>query len=183
MFRLTCRYIQSRIPAFVDGELSVETRRFIGRHLDQCQDCKTRYMQQRDAIRHIEREMPTFVRPEQTMLNDVWSRIENDLQTVTPSPEALAQPVAMRPKMRYGFAAAVFLLALMLPPVLLSSADGQTIVPSQPAPILTETPARTATSIGRPTSIAQVIQTEAVDRYETPALLGNTPVTTPAPTR
>ncbi|MGB1288479.1 MAG: anti-sigma factor family protein [Aggregatilineales bacterium] len=187
MLRLSCRYNQARMPAFVSGDLPVETRRFIARHMETCPACRAEYERQKAAARNFTREMPVFASPLESRLDTLWASIAQELKQ-TPAPEtALPQQSAtMPPKLRYGFAVMMFIVAIMvMPSALRYGVDAQPGVPSQPVPqLLIETPARTETALStlRPTAIAQMQQTESVEINTTPALLENTPAT-PEPIR
>lgn len=109
---LKCRYTRARIPALINQELPLNARRYVARHLDECPTCRAQYEHQKTLRQTLIAEVPRLGQPTAGTLENVWSRIAEDLKTpAAPAPSHL--PVLRT--VGYGFAAAMVGLALLLP--------------------------------------------------------------------
>lgn len=176
MLNLKCRYVQARIPAYAARELSLETRRFVGRHLDDCPHCQAEYRQQRNAIQHFEREMPRMGQPDALQLEKMWAGIQAGLQPPSVASTPTQAPAITQPDWRYGFVMVAFLLTLLLPMTLNDTANkgGMTL---EPVPPVVHVPAQATLSpiMTEPTAIAFAVETGTASGDPTPAIRENTP--------
>lgn len=83
---MNCRYVQSRLSAYLDFELSGEEQQLIRSHLEQCMECSAEFESLR-RTKQLLRQMPV-VKPQ--------SGPEQVLMRVRQAP-----PVAPRPAMRF----------------------------------------------------------------------------------
>jgi anti-sigma factor RsiW len=172
---LKCRYTRARIPAFINQELPVITRRYVVRHLDECPRCRKDYEQQRTLQQQLQRELPLLGQPEKTSLNRIRSKV---LAELMPQPAAPVR-VPQRPLYMYGMVVTALAVLLLLP----LSAAGSAVraaVPEHPSPrrgLDISTPS-VAAAVTKPTRIAAayVVQTEP-GNTDTPEILDNTPAT------
>ncbi|MEL7433413.1 MAG: hypothetical protein AAFN11_05655 [Chloroflexota bacterium] len=132
---LRYRYTKARMSAYVNGECTPETRRFIARQIDSDPCCYDEYMRVREIKAQLEAEMPRLGRPEDAQLSAIWANIQSEM--VQPAPEPVLQArIRLRPRYSLGYSVAMLLLAIiMLTPF---AYDGQKSAPSgiaqQPMP-------------------------------------------------
>ena len=165
MFNFACRYCQSHLNAYIEGELPLKARRRVARHLDECPTCYHVWLKHRDLSENLERFVPMAGQPGAPQLQRIWESIEATMQ-----PSSLSRPRHLR--MRYGFAMLMMALGLLLP-LTLGNRNVPFSVPSQPAPPTAATLAPHISRIGSPVKISLVI---TADRDHIPLIaLQNTP--------
>lgn len=166
---LKCRYTQARIPALINQELTVHTRRYLMRHMATCPHCRAEYEAQKQVREQLLRDMPQVGQPTTAALRRVWNAIEQD---VVPRPRVL-----WRWSWLYS-GAALLLVLVALPFVVVSSYQ------ATPAPLyaitrieeqITHTPTRVSAE-AVPTLVAQAFSTQPKGT-ELAEILHNTPAT------
>lgn len=80
MFRFKYRYCKVLMARYVSGDLPLAARRRVARYIDECEDCYREYMRHREFTQELERNLPTLGRPASAQLNQVWERLQDDLQ-------------------------------------------------------------------------------------------------------
>lgn len=124
-----CQYVQMRMHSYLKGELNLESRRRIGKHLDECQTCRSHYEQTRAHTRDLEWNMGAFGLPNASRLDLLWSQINLQMNRVDHEQVHLFSP------MRYGLAS----LALMFVLLLSMGLDQYRVsfsVPQHPSPVI-----------------------------------------------
>lgn len=168
---LQCHYTRARIPAFINQELPLQTRRYVGRHLDRCPACRAKYEQQKTVKQELVRALPRFGQPDNLALERIWNHIQAELK---PEPPPKRAPISFKSYSMGGLVAGL-LLILLLP---LAGSAGSMAVPNHPSPqtlALTETPTNRVADAA-PTRIAIMAQT-APSKTDAPNILDNTPAT------
>lgn len=114
------------------GELPPRARQRVDQHLNQCSSCAAFYVAQRQLVRDLEQTLPQIARTSTPQLNRIWADIQADMTR----PRIIA-----RPQTRYGVAALILMLALLLP-WSMDKQRGALALPLQPIPAvsLTGTP-------------------------------------------
>lgn len=171
-----CRYTRARIPALINHELAVNTRRYVARHLDECPHCRAEYEAQQALRQELLRQMPLLGQPGKPALNRIWTNIQAEL-TSQPHPPATAG--AVRPPIFMYSLGVVVLALLVVLPLMAAGVAGKAALPTHPAPVVllnVSTPTRAAVTLPVPTLIAYVVQT-APGQTDTPEILDNTPAT------
>ncbi len=184
------RYAKARLAAYINGELSPSTRRFVAEQIESSPDVYQAYLAHRGIKRELERELPVFGQPEPDTLDALWASIESRMQ----QPELLSESAGthQRPaglSLRYGLALMCCVLMFLLPLTLDTGAVQaasmiQTPQPLHPAPqnialvatpVLTEplpvTIADEAASVTDPLHTVNPVQSADI----TPAILTPTP--------
>jgi hypothetical protein len=168
------RYVKARMTAYLDGELSTQTRRFIARQIDENPLCYQEYIRSRQTKQALELDLPTFGRARQGQLDNIWANIQSELKVVD-------GVVISRPRLSYswayGFAALMMALILLAPFALDARHLGVSNIPKQPLPEIAATqtsPAQTASV--NPTSVAFAQDTEVQSTDDLSAELQNTPI-------
>lgn len=110
VFRFKYWYCKSRMVAFINGELPPQSHQRVARFIDECPDCYTEYVRQRELRRNLLDQLQRFGQTSHSHLDRIWAAIQSDL-----SP---AKPQARSSKdfhVRYGFVTLLLVLALTLP--------------------------------------------------------------------
>lgn len=168
---LRYRYAKNRMAAYINGELSVTTRRFVARMIDSDERCYQEYVSQRQKKQELERDLPRFGQADKQQLSTMWAAIQAEMNT--PSPATL------RPTKRpvtYRLALIVTVLLLVLPFVWSNASPATAVLPQQPSPELLST--QTAPSLLRLTAPTLVALVTLNDHQATDAArpdLQNTP--------
>lgn len=130
----SCQEYQPKIIAYLHEELAPPIRQKVAIHIDQCAACYAYYVRQRDLARELEMRMSLIGQAKPAQLRRVWSSIQDDME----------QPrIRGRFRLRYGVAAFIFMLALILPWKTQSRVEAR-YLPLQPVPVVedaTKTPA------------------------------------------
>jgi anti-sigma factor RsiW len=173
---LRYRYAKTKMTAYINGELPENTRRFVGRLINEDERIYNEYIRQRQTKQKLERELPTFGRPDAGQLSAVWANIQAEMS----KPEKPDTPPASRPRysLSYAVAAVMFALAVLIPFAFDASHASAAASPQKSVPETVEftTPDNKEPS-AQPTSIAvaAAIQTQAQVTDEVNADLQNTP--------
>ncbi len=83
---LKCRYTQARINVYLRRELPEAQRRYIARHLNDCEACRAHVSRQRDLSHELERVLPTFGAPPKPRLETMWQNIQSQIAHPKPKP-------------------------------------------------------------------------------------------------
>jgi len=129
---LICKLYQRQIDAYLDKRLSPRARRRLARHIDDCPGCYRAYAQRRDLRRDLQANVPLVGRHHNPDFDRMWGTIQAELP----------QPRYPQMSFRYGLAALMLLLALVVP-FTMGNRDLAHTPPDQPQPytdIATETP-------------------------------------------
>ena len=157
--RISCHECRNHLDAYLHNELSRGARCRVDQHLGECADCRTVYVAQRDLSADIAASFRQSARPDSAQLSRIWLAIQNDMNHPT--------PVGARLDMRYGLAAFVLALALLLP-WSLDTPPVARALPLPPQPALeaqTGTPARTSSAAQ---TVAMRVTDPAIPPAETP---------------
>jgi anti-sigma factor RsiW len=173
---LRYRYAKAKMAAYVNGELSPNTRRFVGRLINDDERIYNEYIRQRQTKQKLERELPTFGRPDEGQLSAVWANIQAEMSK-SDKPDT---PPASRPRysLSYAVAAVMFVLAVLIPIALDASHVSAAAVALKSVPETVEfTTPDTQEPGAQPTSIAvaAAVQTQAQVTDEVNTDLQNTP--------
>lgn len=155
MLRFKYRYCKARMTAFLNGQLSPESRRRIARYIDECQDCYDEYQRQRDLMREFEAQLPTFGKPNNDQLSRIWTGIQAEVFAPAEAPRKRRR-VHWVYQARCGFAALTVLFTLLVPFMIQDDNFTQAAV-TQPTPAqLEDTTHKTDTpdDATQPTAIA-----------------------------
>jgi anti-sigma factor RsiW len=172
---LRYRYAKTKMTAYINGELSANTRRFVGRLINEDERVYQEYIRQRQTKQKLERELPTFGRPDAGQLSAVWANIQAEMR----KPEKDTPP-ASRPRysLSYAVAAVMFALAVLIPFAFDASHASAAASPQESVPETVEftTPDNKEPS-AQPTSVAvaAAVQTQAQVTDEVNADIQNTP--------
>lgn len=128
---LRYRYTKARMTAYLNGQLSVQSRRQIARYIDTDSRCYREYMTHRRIHDELQRQLPVFGAPSPSGLDSIWHGIQDELD----QPQTRPRP-RRRYAMGYGMAVLLFVLAMTLPNWLREKFDASTAMPTQPAPLL-----------------------------------------------
>jgi len=106
LFSFRYRFVKSRLHAYLNGECSAMTRRYISYHIDHDVRCYQEYVYQRDFQRTLENEIPRIgVSSQMPDFDQLWSGISTQLNTNTaPIPQL---------KKRYSLGYTMTILALL----------------------------------------------------------------------
>lgn len=161
MMNYQCRYCKARMTAFIHGELELNVRRRVARHLDECANCDAEYQHRRELAQALQERVAHIGQPKTRQLQKIWGGVQRDLQPGERS--AHLSPA------RYGLAALVLVVALLLP-LTLGNHGVQFNIPTHPAPAT----AATRTPADQTVMTVALVVTDKVAR--TPNLaLHNTP--------
>lgn len=128
---LLCKLYQRQIDAYLDKRLSPRARRRLARHIDECPACYRAYVQRRELRRELQAGVPLLGRHHQPDFDRMWEAVRAEL----PQPRHQVS-------FRYGLAALMLLLALLVP-FTMGNRDLMHALPDQPEPnadFITETP-------------------------------------------
>jgi anti-sigma factor RsiW len=126
---MNCKNCQHHITAYLHGELSSRVRQRMARHLQTCPLCYSVYIQQRETQRELVYYVPLIGQEIRPRYDKMWASIQADL----------SRPQQPRYQMRYGLAALMLLLALLLPWTMGQRSTALAALPTQPSPELTAT--------------------------------------------
>ena len=136
MLKLKYRYCKARMAAYLNGEMSLASRRRMARYIDECPDCYAEYRRQLDVTRELESSVGGLGRPDRPQLRRIWSNVQTNIQYEATSHQP-AEHAPRRPA-RYGLVLLAFLVAVLLPWTL--GNRNVPSIPSQPAPAATSFP-------------------------------------------
>lgn len=157
-----CHYSQTRMIAYIHGELPPKARRRITAHLDRCPTCSAYYLREREAVRELAQRVSLLGQPTTSDLRGIWRAIDAGM-----SPKAHAVGQRLVPA-RYGLAMLMLALSLLLPATL-GNRNVPFTLPTQPAPAATTMPKGT-------TSAATVAMNVTGSSTQSPSIgLSNTP--------
>jgi anti-sigma factor RsiW len=170
---LRYRYAKTKMTAYINGELSANTHRFVGRLINEDERVYQEYIRQRQTKQKLERELPIFGRPDAGQLNAVWANIQAEMS----KPDT---PPASRPRysLSYAVAAVMFALAVLIPFAFDASHASAAASPQESVPETVEfTTPDTKEPNAQPTSVAvaAAVQTQAQVTDEVNADIQNTP--------
>lgn len=153
-----CRYSRANFDAFLDGTLAPRARRRIARHLDACPACYEAYSRRRDLRRDLQQTIPLVGRNHTPDFERMWNAVRVEIP----------RPQSRRTQYRYGFAALLLLLALLVP-FTMGNHELTRAVPVPPVPAIevsTETPA----SADAPELVATVAASSTAPNNAPPTL-------------
>jgi anti-sigma factor RsiW len=107
MSRISCFECQSRLDAYINRDLPLRKRQRVAHHLHQCEACYAAYTNLRGLTQELRADLSFMGQPGVAQLDQMWLAIQTDMSH--------ARPVRRRFKRRYGLAALILLLALILP--------------------------------------------------------------------
>lgn len=173
---LRYRYAKTKMVAYVNGELPPNTRRFVGRLINDDERVYQEYIRQRHTKLKLERELPTLGHPDAGQLKAVWANIQAELN----KPDKPDTPPVRRPRysLSYAVAAFMFVLAVLIPLAFDASHASASTVFQKSVPETVEfTTPDTDTPHPQPTSVAfaVAVQTQAQVTDGVNADLQNTP--------
>lgn len=113
MIKFKYRYCKVHMAQYLSGDLSDTTRRRIARYIDECEDCYNEYIRQRNLANQLERELPSFGRPTEQKLDNMWAAIQTELAAPTTKSSSM---LTYRPRKRqtWGYGVVMILVAMML---------------------------------------------------------------------
>lgn len=162
---LICRHTQKNLDAFIDNTLPQRARRRIARHIDLCPTCYQEFVRRRDLRRELQHSLPLVGRSHAPDFERLWGSIRAELPRSGPR----------YMQFRYGLAAFMLLLALLVPFTM--GHQELSAIPQQPSP---QTEASTQTPAG--TDKPLVVATAIASSTETSSLVeGTSPPTLPEP--
>jgi anti-sigma factor RsiW len=126
---MTCKNCQYHMTAYLDGELSPPARQRMTQHIQVCPVCYTVHSQQRDLQRDLAYDVPLIGQENRPRYDKMWASIQADM----------SRPKQPRYQMRYGLAALMLLVALLLPWTIGRQSKALAALPTQPSPELTAT--------------------------------------------
>lgn len=83
MIQFKYRYCKVHMAKYLSGELSDTTRRRIARYIDESRDCYEEYLRQRQVTDQLQRNLPTFGRPDSQRLANIWVTLQSELAPTT----------------------------------------------------------------------------------------------------
>ncbi len=126
---MNCKNCQYHLTAYLHGELSPRERQRMTQHIQACPMCYTVYIQQRDIQRDLAYYVPLIGQENRPRYDKMWASIQADM----------SRPKRQGYQMRYGLAALMLLLALLLPWTIGHRATALAALPTQPSPEQTAT--------------------------------------------
>jgi anti-sigma factor RsiW len=117
------------MTAYLHGELAPRTRQRVTQHIHECPMCYTRYIEERDDQRDLTYFVPLIGREDKPRYDKMWVSIQADL----------SRPKQPRYQIRYGLAALMLMVALLLPWTMGQRSTALAALPTQPSPELTAT--------------------------------------------
>lgn len=120
-----CRYCKARMQAFIHGELDLKARRRVAQHLDECPLCYKEHLQKRELADKLAARVPLLGKSKPPQLQKIWNAVQRDLQ---PRPKQHQVPSA-----RYGVAALILVVAMLLP-LTLGNSNIALSAPTHPIP-------------------------------------------------
>lgn len=174
---LKYRYVKARMTAYLDGELSIRSRRFVARQIDENPLCYREYILAKQSKQELERTLPTFGKADTPQLEKLWANIQAELNQAD---EVMPKQVMRRPSYSLSYSVAVLVLAIILltPFAIDVSRASISPIPEQPSPEDTVgvtsragTPAPDSTAIAL--AVDTTVQVQTTAQSEIP--LQNTP--------
>lgn len=142
---LKCLYTRSLLDGFVHRELSPGRRRYVGRHLDSCEDCYREYLRLSRISHELEARLAGLGAPSTNSVNRIWADVQQHLTQPVPSRNRRSMQISL---------ASIGLLALTVLPSVLSgtAVSAAPTLPTQPRAhisqvVSTMTPATSAREI------------------------------------
>lgn len=130
---LMCRYCRANLDAFMDRALTPRARRRVARHIDSCPSCYEVYTLRRELRRELQQAIPLVGRGHTPDFERIWGAVRVEIP----------RPSGRQAQFRYGFAALLLLLALLVP-FTMGNHELTRAVPVPPVPytdVSNETPA------------------------------------------
>jgi anti-sigma factor RsiW len=158
MWNFNCRYCRAHLQAYIDGELSLKSRRRVSQHLDRCPACYSIYVQQRDLSRELRQSIPMVGQRGVPDFKQMWGAIQAELP----------QPQPRLNQARYGLALLAFTLMLIVP-FTMGHRDISLMPPSPPAPQLLEK--HETPDVTEPAAVATAAASITVESEMKPATL------------
>lgn len=156
---LKYRYVKARMSAYLDGDLSPQSRRFISRQIDENSNCYRLYIDSKQTKQALERELPVLGKPDAGQLEALWTTIQTELK----QPDS--QVIRHRPNysLSYGVAFVVLIIILLAPLALDTRLGYVTPLTDYPLPVVdtVQTTSPATTPDANVQAIALVVQTEA----------------------
>lgn len=174
---LRYRYAKARMPAFVNGELPPKSRRFIARLIDDDSRVYQDYIRQRQTKQELERQLPTFGRPDSGQLDALWTTIQTQISSKDTADSVSRSVSPSRYPVGYGLAMILCVVALSIPLTFDSTKASASSLPQQPQPeiaVTLTTPSRD-TPAAEPTTVAYVAETQPHATDNLASDLQNTP--------
>ena len=79
MIKFKYRYCKVHMAKYLSGELSDVARRRIARFIDESPDCYEEYLRQREVTDQLQRNLPSFGRPDAQRLDNIWMSLQSEL--------------------------------------------------------------------------------------------------------
>jgi predicted RNA-binding protein YlxR (DUF448 family) len=89
MLNFKLLYCKTRMVAYLNGELSVDAQRKVGRYIDECPACYAEYLRQRELKRYLSVSVPSIGKANPQQINQIWQGIQTQLQQPIQSPNYL----------------------------------------------------------------------------------------------
>ncbi|MFW5696174.1 MAG: hypothetical protein ACOCXR_00145 [Phototrophicaceae bacterium] len=100
------------MTAYINGELSLQARRRIGRYIDEDPACYAEYIRQRDLKRELEARLSAFGQAGLGQLDRIWANVQRELQAPVAPMQERRQPV------RYGLVTLAVVMVMVIPLIL-----------------------------------------------------------------
>lgn len=153
-------YVKNRMTAYLDGELSIKSRRFVARQIDENPLCYQEYILAKQTKQELERSLPMIGKADAPQLDNLWANIQAELN----QPDEIAAPIRSirRPSysLSYGVAVLLFALLLLTPFAIDASRASISPIPQHPLPEeITGLTSRAGTPAPDSTAIALAVNT------------------------
>lgn len=89
MLNFKLLYCKAKMAAYLNGELSVEAKRKVGRYIDECPACYAEYLRQRELKRYLSVSVPSIGKPDSQQLTQIWLGIQTQLNQPVSQPNYL----------------------------------------------------------------------------------------------
>lgn len=168
MQRLKCLYTRSLLDRFAHRELSLGRQRYVGKHLDYCEDCRRDYQRLSRISRELETRLAGLGTPSTNSVNRIWADVQQHLAQQVPK-----QTKRNKRSVQISLASIVLLVMTVLPSVLSGTAvSAAPTLPTQPR-------AHISQAVSTMTPAINISEVEYLRATETPAepvdVLRNTP--------
>lgn len=168
MQRLKCLYTRSLLDRFAHRELSLGRQRYVGKHLDYCEDCRRDYQRLSRISRELEARLAGLGTPSTNSVNRIWADVQQHLAQQVPK-----QTKRNKRSVQISLASIVLLVMTVLPSVLSGTAvSAAPTLPTQPR-------AHISQAVSTMTPAINISEVEYLRATETPAepvdVLRNTP--------
>ncbi|MEO1287730.1 MAG: hypothetical protein AAFV93_08170 [Chloroflexota bacterium] len=128
---LQYRYVKARMMAYLDGELSLQTRRFIARQIDENPLCYREYISAKQTHQELKQSLPTFGTANDSQLDAIWATIQQEMAQPAPT----SQPTRLQPSYRLSYSVALLVLGIiLLAPFAIDVSRSQLVPVAQPLP-------------------------------------------------